>query len=221
ARGHEAFLVIDLDHVIQDGHVHRGGKEIFTDALDDVRARLGDLASLVKVVVQRTLGIDADNSHLGIFLFQIFANAADGATRAQSANEVRDFAFGVFPNFWPSSLVVRLRIAGIVVLIWVVGIGDFAREFLRNAVVAARVFRLYSRGTNDHFGAKGFEQVHFFLGLLVGGSEHALITAHRRHQRQSHAGVPAGALNNGAAGLQQALFFRVVDHGDADAVFHG
>jgi hypothetical protein len=56
--------------------------------------------------------------------------------------------------------------------------------------------------------------------LLIGGGEHAFVTAHGGDQRQPHAGISGSAFDDGAAGLEHALFFGVVNHGDADAVFY-
>ena len=46
------------------------------------------------------------------------------------------------------------------------------------------------------------------------------VAAHRGDQGQPHAGVAGSAFDDGAAGLQQAALFRIVDHGDADAILH-
>ncbi len=174
----------------------------------------------MEIVVQRAFGIHADDLDVGTLFFQEFANPADGAARTHAADKMRDFAFRVFPNLGAGGLVVRFWIGGIVVLIGIEGVGDFARQLFRHAVVAAGIFRLDGGGANNHFGAQCLKQVYFFFRLLIGGCEHALVAAHGRDQRQSHAGVAGGAFDDGAAGLQQAAFFGVVDHGDADAVFH-
>ena len=46
ARRHEAFLVIHLDDVVQNVHVHGGGKKIFADAFHHVGAGLADFSGL-------------------------------------------------------------------------------------------------------------------------------------------------------------------------------
>ncbi len=136
-----------------------------------------------EIVVQRTVGIDADNFYVGIFFFQEFSHAADGSARADAANEVRDLALAVLPNFRTCGAVVRFGVHRIVVLVRIVRIGNFAREFFRHRIIAARIFGLDSGGTNDYFGPKRFEQIHFFLGLLVGGGKNAFVAAHSRDQR--------------------------------------
>ena len=111
-------------------------------------------------------------------------------------------------------------IHGIVILIGIIGIGNFAREFFRDGVVAARIFGLDGGGADDDFGAERLQQIDFFLGLLVGDGENHFVTANRGDERQAHAGIAGSAFDDGAAGLEQALFFGLVNHGDADAVFH-
>ena len=120
----------------------------------------------------------------------------------------------------PGGAVVGLRIHGIFVLVRIVGIGNFARQLLGHRIVAARIVRLDGRRADDHFGAQRLEQVHLFLGLLVGDGENHLVAAHRGHQRQPHAGIARSAFDDRAAGLEQAAALGVVDHGDADAVLH-
>src|SRR4029077_19851238 len=202
-------------------HVHRGGEEIFADALYNVGSRLGDFSGFVKVVVQRAFRIHADDFDVGILFFQKFTDAADGAAGTHAADKMSDFAFSIFPNLRAGGLVVRFGIGRIVVLIGVERVGNFAGQLFRYAVIAAGIFRFDGGGTDNHFGAQGFQQVDFLFGLLIGSREHAFVTPYRRDQRQSHAGVAGGAFDDGAAGLQQAFFFGVIDHGDANAVFHG
>src|SRR6266404_1676149 len=221
ARDHETFFVVDLDDVVADFQVHGGGEKIFADAFDDVGLGLHGFAALDEVVVKRAVGVDADDFDAGIFFLQIFADAADGSTGAHAANEVRDFAFAVFPDFRAGGAVMRFRIHGIFVLVGIVGIGDFAREFFRYGVVTTRIIRLDRSGANDHFRAQRLKQIHFFLGLLVGDSENHLVAAHGGDKRETHSRIPGSAFDDGAARLEQAFFLGVIDHGDADAVLHG
>src|SRR5580704_9527706 len=217
----EALVVIDLHDVVENLQVHGRREKIFADALDHVSLGFHLFATLYVIVVKRADGIDADNLHLGIFFLEKFAGAADGAAGAHAANEMRDFSFGVVPDFRAGGEVVGLRVHRIVVLIWVEGVGYFARELFRHRIVAARIFGLDRRGTHDDFGAEGLQEVDFFLGLLVGDGENHLVAAHGGDQRQPHAGVSRSAFDDRAARLQQAFSFGVVDHGDADAVLYG
>ena len=133
---------------------------------------------------------------------------------------MRDFAFGIFPNFRAGGAVMGFRIHRIFVLIGIEGIGNFARQFFRHGIIAARIVGLDGRGANDHFRAESFEQIDFFARLLVSDGEDDFVAAHDGDQRKSHAGIAGSALDDRAAGLEHAAALGIVDHGDADAVFH-
>src|SRR5208282_5031701 len=108
-----------------------------------------------------------DYFYVGILFFQVTAYSGNCAAGADSADEVGDFSFGIFPDFGAGGAVVRLGVHGIFVLIGVVGIGNFAGEFGSYGIVAARVFGLDGGGADNYFGAEGFQQVNFFAGLFV------------------------------------------------------
>src|SRR6266851_2357334 len=218
-RNDEAFLVVDLNDVVEDFQIHGRGEKILADAFHNIRFCFDGLPGFDEIVVQRAVGIDADNFYFGIFFLQEFADAADSAAGAHAANEVRNLAFAVLPNLWSRGAIVRFGIHWIVVLIRIIRIGNFARKFFRHRIVAARIFRLNGRGANDDFGAERFQEIDFFLGLLVCCGENAFVTANRRDQRQSHASVTRSAFNDGAAGFEQPFFFGFIDHADADAIF--
>ncbi len=201
--------------------MHSRRKEILADALDDVSFGFDGLPGLDEVVVQRAVGIHGDNLHVRIFFFQIFSDAADGAAGAHTANEMRDLALAVFPNFGAGGAVMRFRIALIVVLIRVVRIRNFTREFFCHRIVAAWIVRLDGGRTDDDLGAQCFQEIDFFLGLLVRCRENAFVTANRGDQRQAHASIAGSAFNNGATGLEQAFFLGIINHAHADAIFHG
>src|SRR6202521_5544481 len=221
ARNDETFFVVHLKDVVQDFQIHGRREEILADAFHNVGLGFDGLSGFDEIVVERAEGIHPDNFDAGISFLQVFSHAADGAAGAYAANEVRDLSFGVFPNLGTRGAVVGFGIAGIVVLIRVVRIGNLAGEFFSHRIVAARIFRLDGGGTDDDFGAKRYQEIDFFLGLLVGGREDALVSANRRDERQAHAGVARSAFNDRAAGLQKAFFLGFVDHADADPIFHG
>ena len=171
-------------------------------------------------VVERADGIDADDFDVGILFLEVAPDAGDGAAGAHAADEVGDFSFGVLPDFRAGGAIVRFRIHRVGVLIGIKGIGNFAREFCGDGIVAARIFGLDGGGADDHFGAESFQQINFFARLLVGDGEDDFVAAHAGDERESQAGVTGGAFDDGAAGLEFAGAFGFFDHGDADAVFH-
>ena len=174
ARDDETLFIVHLNDVVENLHVHGGRKKILADAFDDVGSGLDGFAGLEEIVVERAEGIDADDFDGGIFFFQIFSDAADGAAGAHAADEMRDLALAVFPNFRAGGEVMRFGIHGIVILVRIKGIGNFARQFFRDGIVAARIVGLDSGGTDDDFGAESFEEIDFFLGLLIRGGENHL-----------------------------------------------
>jgi hypothetical protein len=171
-------------------------------------------------VVERADGIHADNLDVGIFFFQVAADAGNRAARAHPADEVRDFSLGVLPDFRAGGAVMRLGIHRVLVLIGIEGIGNFAREFGGDGIVAARIFRLDGGGADNDFCAECFQQIDFFARLLVGDGEDDFVAAHAGHQREAHAGVAGRAFDDGAAGLQFAGALGLVNHGEPDTVFH-
>ena len=131
----------------------------------------------------------------GFFSLRKRPTPAGGAARAQAADEVRDLPFGVFPDFGAGGAVVRLRIARILVLIRVVGVGNFARQFFRHRIVAARILRLDRCRAHDHLGAKRFQQIDFFARLFVRDREDDFVSPHRSDQRKPHARVAGRCLH--------------------------
>src|SRR5258708_35592789 len=143
--------------------------------------------------------VQTDNFEVGIFFFQVFPDAADRSAGAHAAHEVRDFSFAVFPDFRAGGAVVRLGIHGILVLIRIIGIGNFASELFRDGIVAPRVLRLDGGGADNDFGAEGLEKIDVFLGLVVRGGVDALVATHGAVHGKSHAGIAGGAFDNRAA----------------------
>ena len=137
----------------------------------------------------------------GILFFQVTADAGNGAAGADAADEVGDFSFGIFPDFGAGSAVVRVRIHGVFILIRVEGIGNFAREFCSDGIVAARIFGFDGGGADDYFGAERFQEINFFARLLIGDGEDDFVAAHAGDEGEAHAGVAGGAFDDSAAGL--------------------
>ena len=98
--------------------------------------------------------------------------------------------------------------------------GISSDKFFRHRVVAARIVRFHGRRADDDFGAQGFQQIDFFLGLLVGDGEDHFVAAHRGDEREAHSRIAGSAFDDGAAGPQQTFALGFVNHGGADAVFH-
>ena len=220
ARPDETFFVIHLDHVVENREIHGGGQNIFADSFDHIGVRLAHISRFRIFVKKRAEGVHADHFHRGIFFLQVAARAADGAAGAHAADEVRDFAFRVIPNFGAGGAVMRLGIHRIFVLVRIVGVGNFARKFFCHGIVAARIFRFHGRGADDHFGAESLQHIDFFARLLVRDGENNFVAAHGGDQARAPCRCCRGAFDDGAAGLQQAFALGFVNHRDGDAVLH-
>jgi len=99
-------------------------------------------------------------------------------------------------------------------------LGISRASFFGDGIIAAWIIGFDGGGADDDFGTEGFEEIDFFLGLLVRDGEYHLVAADRGDQSQTHAGIAARTFNDGTAGFEEAALFGVVNHGDADAVFH-
>lgn len=217
----EALFVGDLNDVVEHVEMHGGRENVFADAFNDVGHGFADFAGLDEFIVERPDRVNADDFEGGIFFFEEFAGAGDCASGTHSADEMGDFAFGVFPQFGAGGVVVGVRVHGIFILIGIEGVGNFAGEFLGDGVVAARIVGLDGGGTDDDFGAEGFQEINFFAGLFVGDGEDDFVSAHGSDESEAHAGVAGSAFDDGAAGFEEAFALGFVNHPNADSVFYG
>ena len=217
---HETFLVVHLINVVEDFHVHGAGKKIFADAFDHVGESFTGLAGFEFIVIEGADRIDAHDFYRGILFLQIFPYAGDCSASAHAADEMRNFPFGILPDFWACGPVVRLGIHRIFVLIWIKRIRNLAGEFGGNGIITSWIFGLDRGGADDNLGAESLQQVNFFARLLVGDGENDFVAAHAGHQRQSHPSISGSAFDNRPAGLEFPGTFSLIDHEQADAVFH-
>ena len=96
-------LVRDLFEVVDQTEIDVGRQDVLANAFCDVGVDFVfvEFTRLVVFLEHGTVRIDAPNLNVGILLLEVFGRAADGASRADSDHEVRDFAFRLLPNFWP------------------------------------------------------------------------------------------------------------------------
>src|SRR6201984_3471872 len=192
----ETFFVIHLDNIVDDFQIHGAGEKIFANSFHNVGGGLAYFARLHEIVVERAYRIDADDFDVRIFFFQVAADAADRAPRSHAANEVGDFAFGIVPDLRAGGFVVGLRIHRIFVLIRIVRVGNFSREFFGDRIVAARVFRFGRGRADDHFGAESLQQIDFLARLLVVDGEYDFVASRDSDESKSHARIAGGAFAN-------------------------
>ncbi len=115
---------------------------------------------------------------------------------------------------------MRFRVHRIFVLVRIIRIRNFARQFLRHGIITTRIVRFHRRRTNNHLRPKRFQQIDFLARLFIINREHYFVSAHASHQRQPHARISRSALDDCPARLQFPRAFRFVDHRQADAVLH-
>ena len=133
---------------------------------------------------------------------------------------------------WVTLPSVCSQISGPVVAVVGLGVGlvvelvgqHRARRFLHDVlglhhIVIGMVGRHGGRRDHD-FGAVGLEQAHLLLRHLVGHGEDAAVALEARGDRQADAGVAAGPLDDGPAGLQVSPLLRTLDDREGDPVLH-
>ena len=97
-----ACLVADGDYLVIDLCVEHIGHEACADALYLVRARNTCREHC------RGLRLNRNDLYAGLLVFQILADARDGAAGADACDEDIDLAVGVFKDLGTRGLIVRL-----------------------------------------------------------------------------------------------------------------
>ena len=149
--------------------------------------------------------------------FQHFAGAGDGAAGAVTADEVvQAFAGEVTQDFGGGGFAVVLRVGGVGELV-----GEepavFLGQFFGNAHHADAAL---GGGGEDDFAAEAADEFAPLDGESFGHDRNEGIAFGGADHGERDAGVARGGLDDGLAGFQQAAFFRVVDDGVGEAVFH-
>src|SRR6185312_7938153 len=205
ATRHEGgILVGHLFEDVDDAHVIVLRYEILPDALRYIRVHFIhiDLAGPEIFGQQRPIRVHGPDLDGGILFLEVHGCSGDGAAGTRGDNQVRHFAVGLLPDLGPRSFIVREPVGEVIVLIGVKGVRDLPGQAPGDGIVGARVAGFDIRGTNDYFGAEGFEDVDLFLRLLVCRGEDAFISLDDRGEGKAHAGVPRSAFDDRAAGFE-------------------
>jgi hypothetical protein len=207
----ECGIVVDANDVRGERHVqHRRDERRRTDAFHFVRTRFAAFQD-------RALRLDDEALHVRQALAQIARDAGERAAGARARNPRVDAAVHLLEDLRAGGLVVRFAVVGIRELLRHIRAFDRRRKLLGlgDGRLHAAVLR-----REDDFAAEGFHHFAFFGGEVLGHAEdHAIALLHAR-EREADAGVARGRLDDRAAGLQQAVAFRALDHADADAILH-
>ena len=162
--------------------------------------------------------VDAPNLHVGVLLLEVAPGATDGAAGAYAHNKVGDAPFGLIPNFRTGGSVMRFLVGQVVVLVAPEAVRVRFLAALRHAVIAVRMVCFDVGRADVHLRPHRFEDVDFFLRLLIAHGANELVSLHRTRQRQTHAGVSTGALDDGTARLEESLLLGVLHHAQGHAV---
>ena len=215
-RHQERVAVGDPDPLVDDLQVDRVGPRVLADPLDEVRMELG----LVLGGVDRPLGIDADDLHLGLLLVEPAADAGDRPARADGDDDRVELAAGLLPDLGRGDVVVRLRVRHVRVLVGLEAARDLLGEPRRDGVVRLRRV-VVDRGRRDHdLGAVRAEHRDLLLAHLVGHDEDAAVALAGRRDGEADAGVARGRLDDRPARLELPLALGLLDHREADPVLH-
>ena len=170
--------------------------------------------------VHRSGRVGAHDLHPGVLRLEVAADAGDGAARAHAGDEVRDPAGGLPPDLGAGRLLVGPRVPLVAVLVGPEGAGRLGHQPLGHRVVRLRVVGLDGHRAHHDLGAVGLEQPDLLGRHLVGDHEDAVVAPLGGHDGEAHAGVARRGLDDGAAGLEQALALGLLDHGQGGAVLH-
>ena len=161
---------------------------------------------------------------VGVAFFQRDPDPGKGAPCADRADEAVDLAAGLLEDLGPGQVDVALAVGEVVKLVR----PDRARRFgLREIFGEAsrhvdEVVGVLERNRGDFTQVRAAEAKHvfLFLALGIGDDDHRAVAERVAHEREANSRVARGAFDDGAAGLEVALFFGVEHDRERGAVFH-
>ena len=202
-------LVGDGEDVVQQGAVQRFRHEIGADAHDAVRPG-------VALRKQRRGGrLHGDKADGRVLTLQIARYAGDGAARAHAGHHGGQPAAQVAPQFRAGGALVGGGVGGVVELPGQHRAGGGGNDLIRSlhraghALVAGGEYQLRAVGGKQHAPLEAHRLRH---------GQHEAVAPRRAQRRQRHARVARGRLHHGAALLEQAARFQIVEHGLGGAV---
>lgn len=161
--------------------------------------------------------LQADNFNAGIFFLEKARAAHDGAGGAHGADEVRNRALSLLPDFRAGRTVMRQWIVAIAEL---VEHAPFALGLHLYGEIACALHAFFLRDGNQ-LGAVSRHGITAFLALVVGHDEDHAIALDGRHHGQRNTGIAAGGLDQGIAGTYVATGLGLGNHAQCRSVLHG
>ncbi|MOA00732.1 hypothetical protein D3C78_1201050 [compost metagenome] len=166
----------------------------------------------------RSRGFDRIHLEVGEFGLEHARHARDVAAGAHAGDQHIEAVGEVGQDFLGRGAFVHFHVGGVLELLGNPGAGRLRGQFLG---AGDRALHALFLGREVKARAIGQHQAPALDGHAVGHDQHQLVALDGGDQGQAHAGVAAGRLDDGAAGLQAAGLFRVLDHGQRDAVLDG
>ena len=160
-------------------------------------------------------GSTATRSRSRLTLRQIAGDADEGARRADAGDPRVDSTPDLLGDLGSGRFVVRLGVHGILELGGKVGAGSRSGDL--DGAGDRSGHSSLDGGPHD-LGARGDHQPRLDLSRALGHHDDAAIAARGGEQRQGHAGVAGGRLDDRAAWRQQPALLRVVEHRLRDPV---
>ncbi|MNE19784.1 hypothetical protein D3C80_1128790 [compost metagenome] len=149
------------------------------------------------------------------------AQAAECAAGTDANHDGIDLMLHLLPQFRRGGAGMGRRVGRVVKLIDIKRTGDFVGQPFGIILIVSRVPLAHVGAGQHHFYSQGAQMENLLAAHLVRHHQQQLIPLQGRHQRQAQAGVAGGGFNDGAAGLQAAVAFRLLDHRQRYAVFDG
>lgn len=221
----DALLVRDGQRPVQQVNVRLQvvRDAALADALGDAGAGpLDQLAARGNVRVQHAAGgvcKEALDAAAGDVL-EISRRASKSPSSAGRAGEGVHLAARLRPYLGPRRLDVRAAVGRVVELVRPDGVVQGLGMPLRLVVVVLRVVKRHGRH-GIHLGAQQPQQVNLALRLRVGHVDDQLVASRAADVRQANARVAGSALDDGAARLQEASLFGILDDVESGPVLDG
>ena len=204
------LVEVDVEHFIDDRRVVDRRNEARADPLEFVRR--------VRTALQH-LRLDGHHRNHFDFRITLLEHLTDAGHRAAGSDACYngvDFSAGVAPDFFSRRLAVDLRIGRIVELLGAPSARRLGFDLLGDPQRLREAFRPRSE---DKLCAESLQQFPALDGERVRHDQDALVAFRCGDERQADAGVATGGFDDRVlAGFDLAAFFRVVDHGNGDAV---
>lgn len=233
----QAFLVktaVDHEDGLLVGNVHRIVNEVdvglqvvrdatLADALSDgATGPLRQFSAALDVRMQhRARGIRQERLDSPVrLLLQVPGHTSQSSSRARGASESIDLASSLVPDLGAGGLNVCLAIGDVVKLVCPHGVVQALGVPLCLVVVVLRVLEGDGRNGID-FSTQQSKQIDLALRLSVWHVDDQFVALGAAHVGKANASVAGGALDDGAARLQQALLLGILDDVESGAVLDG